>query len=760
MANDPDAGNGKLIGTTQDVPVSFGKPTPRQEKAWINQQIPYENFAGKNDELDMRATALLRSHVNTFRMRMAGPMRRWALNWRVSNGDVPWVVNNDDMHIFESQKALTSKVARVEESILQFDPPFELESHQSDISRREAKTLSAWTHRQMENAHWQDLIQPTARSGELTNLLIVKVSHERRREMVVDRNTELITKSGKPYWRSERRMSDRVVKRGIRYDQVDPFWFFYDLEAKDIQECSFVGDESEPLLHDLMSAAKLGLYSESQLTKVSRNRMSGDHTAMNAQWVDSHRKARSVALGADYGSEDAAQNSGSTRVRMIEGYMYFDFGPDGFRGVTDPIGRKLVGPHRVLATVVDGVCIRLMLNPHDRKIVPYAVSRVNNNGAAAVAPATWDSVTQMNAHLDRFGSNVMRWIDLLVSPIVLTSDQNSDLPKNMLSVKAGSVFRNTGAFDYMKAPDITNSVGVLLQMFRREMEETSGSLRVFEGAPGTATETERKVQEQQRSARASFRASSDLWEQVALLTQCMSAQFSTAPERFAAVGKASSLIGSYATITPDLMMRDVRFRMIGMKNLHVLGTRMQGMTQWSARWSGLLPSMPTVNINALAKLDFELSVGRAGSDIIFQNPESPWEAWSQTDENAVILSGQQVEVHPLDDDESHIQDLAPLLKRTDLPDYIRDLLLEHLNWHFQSAEQKAAEQKAAKAQASQSASLLQVSGGQPGVDRPPAPGGMPAIKDQGITPGPPQGRTVPKAGRSGSGMSQTQAMTQ
>lgn len=753
--NDPNAGKGELIAKA-DVPVEVGFPTERQERKWISQQVPYVNFAGKNEDLDARAVSLVRSHVNAYRERMSGPMQRWALNWRVANGDVPWQFNDDDVHIFESQKAVNGMAARVEEAILQFDPPLEIESHQSDISRREAKVLASWTHRQMEQAEWQELIQPTARSGLLTNYLVLKVSYDRRKELIVDRSTELVSKSGKPYWRDVRRMREAVVRRGVRYDQVDPFWFFHDLEAKNAQECSFIGDESEPMLHDLEMQASLGLYSKSQLAKIKTNRLTGEHVSMNGEWVDSHRHWRSVALGSQHTDHESSQNDGGQRVRMIEAYEHFDFG-DGFAGAVDPLGRPLRGVKRVLITIVDGIVVRFQLNPSDRKLVPYALSRVNNNGASAVAPAPWDAVTQMNMHLDRFGSNVFRWIDLLVSPIVVHQDPNSEFGKSLAEVKAGTVIRNAGPWNFLKAPDITQSVEHLLGIFRREMEETSGALRVFEGPQGTATETERKVQEQQRAARAAFRAASDLWEQVALLTQSTLAQFSRAPERFAAVGKAASAIGSYVTITPDLMMRDVRFRMIGMKNLHVLGTRAQGMTQWSTRWASLLPTLPNVNVQALAKLDFELSVGRAGSDQVFGTPESPWEIWSQAEENAILLSGQQVDVHPMDDDEEHARQILPLLRRQDLPDYITDLLAEHLNMHLRSAEQKRAQEAAAQRQAENSARLLGPTGGQPGQDRPPSSGGMPAQKDRGITPGPEQDRTAPRSGRKGN-MSQTQAM--
>lgn len=758
MAEPAEKPQGALIAT-DELPVEVAAPTPEQERRFINRQIPYANFAGKNDTLDGLAVALVKSYVNGYRARMAGPMRRWALNWRVANGDVPWIVNDDDIHLFESQKAITTKVARVEEQILQFDPPLEIESQQSETSRREAKIIASWVHRQMENGEWTSLIQPVARSGELTNLLIVKVTHERAREMRVHRHEELVDRRGKPYWRSERRLRDEIVRRRVRYDQVDPFWFFCDLEAKNVQEAAFVGDESEPLLLQVQQDADLGLFSKEQVAKVLKHRETGEHKGLTATWTDSHRRARSIALGRDFTGDESAggqEADGGTRVRQLECYLLFDFG-EGYDGVNDPLGRKLTGVHRVVVTIVDGICVRLMLNPHDRKFVPYAVSKVNDNGAAAVAPAVWDSVTQMNAHLDRFGSNVMRWIDLLVSPICVTADPSSELPKTLLSAKAGSVFKNTGPWDFMKVPDITASVGQLLGMFRREMEETSGALRVFESPQGTATETERKVQEQQRSARASFRASSDLWEQVALLTQAMSAQFSRGPERFAAVGKASAVLGQYVTITPDLMLRDVRFRMIGMKNLHVLGTRAQGMAQWSTSWAAMLPNTPDINLRALMKLDFELRVGRAGADQVFGNPESPWESWSQADENAVLLSGQAVEVHPLDDDLEHLKQMAALVRRRDLPRFIRELILKHEEAHVRNHQRKLAEQAAARQQAQRQAELLAPAGGEAGRDKPPSYGGMPAQRDRNVTPGPDQERTVPRAGRQ-QNLSQSQAI--
>ena len=162
-----------------------------------------------------------------------------------------------------------------------------------------------------------------------------------------------------------------------------------------------------------------------------------------------------------------------------------------------------------------------------KKFVPYAVMRINRTGHEMVAPAPFDSVVQTNAHYDRLSSNIMRWMDLAVSPLVVTDDTNADLPDSILEVQPGTIMRATGNWNWIKVPDITQSVGYFQNFFRREMEENSGALRVFESPQGTATETERKVQEQQRMVRNSIRSSAECWRQVALLTYWMSAQFAT-----------------------------------------------------------------------------------------------------------------------------------------------------------------------------------------------------------------------------------------
>ena len=363
---------------------------------------------------------------------------------------------------------------------------------------------------------------------------------------------------------------------------------------------------------------------------------------------------------------------------------------------------------------------------------------------------------------DRLASNQFRWFDLCVSPLVVTSDQNTDLPDSILDVEAGKVMRNTGSWDWIKPPDISGAISFQQNFMRREIEELSGNLRVFESAAGTATETERKVQEQQRMVRNSIRANGNLWRQCAQLIKNMELQFSTGSKRFAVSGKASRLLGRQAEITPQMLMEDVDFRFLGLTDVHVFGNRLQGMAQWMNRWGPMLMNMPQINMQALCQMDYELSVGRGQMHEIFTSVSNAWETWTQEEENAMLMAGQYVPVHEADNDEDHLQKVEALLQQAmedNAPKYIVERIMEHIDEHYDQGQRKAQEQAAQQQQAQQTAQLMAAQGGQPGVDRPPVAGGLEAPAQQSdVTPGMPQDRTQARTGRDGSGLSQTQVM--
>jgi hypothetical protein len=735
-----------------DIPVAVGKAKPDTARRWLREQIPYRNFAGMAEGLDRKIETFVTNHRERFRGRMSSIMERWAVNWAAANGESMWRENEDDVHIPETKKALDAKVVRIEEALTQFDPIFEVKGRRGDLPRYKAQITAAYTHSLMDLANFRDMVQPAARDAELCNIAAIKVEWEHRVENVVDRKIELrFREDGTPYYHDERRYREAVVRSGPRFHLVDPFWFFYDLDAPNVQECEFIGDESEMFLHELEAAAENGIFSKTQVEKV-RSRRAGHQTQLTndgvsrVDIVDQQRSARSIASSSAFTTDGRGENN-AMKCRVIECWAYYDF-EDGFAGVVDPLGRKLTGVHRVVATLANGICVRFQLNPFDRKFVPYAVCRVNRNGHEMVAPSNFDHVVQLNAQYDSVRSNILRMLSLAVAPVILAGP-GSDLPDSILNVLPGSVIKGAGSandWDLIKMPEMApQTVAYHDQYYRTQIEEVSGAMRVYEQPQGTATETERKVQEQQRMVRSSIIANGAMWKQAALITYWMSAQFATQPERFSVVGKAASVLGKSALMTPDMLQEDIDIEFIGLQSLHTFGNRLTGIRQWMNNWGKLLPNMPGVNLMALARQDFELSVGRSNIDEIFTEAIPPWDSMPQEEENVMILAGHQVPVSKTDDDLDHLKKLASIIKDPKVPAYVKMIAVEHANEHAAQLMQK-------------NAMLQAPGGGQPGQDRAPASGGMPA-QQKGVTPGPTQERTVSKTGRDGGGISQSQSMS-
>lgn len=746
----------KVVRST-DLPVQVGRPDASSGRKFLAQQVPYRNFAGMEGRLDEIVQAWVIGHRDRYRQRMQQSMNRWATNWAAANGEAVWHEHDDDLHVPETKKALDSKVARVEEALLEFDPLFECEGRRKDLPRFTSQIIVSWVTSLMETGQIRDYVQPSCRDAELGNLSAIKVGWDYQEDLVVERKNELrFNKNGKPYRHDERVMRKAVVKSGPRYDLVDPFWFFVDLDAGRVDDAEFIGDESEMFLHTAEQKAKLGMFSKKKIQEIREKRHAsqdaGSGMTMKSEMPDVYRRARSVA-SPWISARDTQSEHSATKLRAIECWGWFDFG-DGYDGVVDPLGQKVTGTQRVVATLLAGVCVRFQLNPYDKKFVPYAVARINRNGHSFDAPANFDSVVQMNAQYDAIHSTLMKTAHLGAAPLIITAN-DTDLPDSILGVLPGTVLRSTGQWDMVKVPDTPpQTIQYWHTYFRREIEESSGALRVFESPQGTATETNRKVQEQQRMVRNSIRAIGEQLKRVALLTYWMSAQFSTGPERFRVLGKAASVLGKTAQITPDILQEDVEFRFIGVESMHTFGSRHANMRQWTNAWGPMLAQAPGVNMMALMRQDYEMSVGRSQINEIFPDATAPWETMPQREENEMLLAGNEVPVSKNDDDWQHIEELVPLLQKKQ-PDYILQILTDHLNAHLESAQRKEAEKAAQQAAADQNAALMGGQGGQPGVDRPPPEGGMPA-QSKGTTPGPTQPRTVARTGRSGNGTSQSQ----
>jgi hypothetical protein len=634
-----------------------------------------------------------------------------------------------------------------------------------EMSRMKALIVGAYIRRSLDLAGYRNFIRPTTIDAELTGWCAMKVVWERVLEEIVERNIKQVTKNGKLYLHDERRLKRALVLDGAALEQVDPFRLIVDLDAGQIRKCAYVGDDSDQFVHDMLAKAELGLYSKKQVELVNK-KDGADHyvAADSTDFSEQMRRSRSITSWWNNPQQTAQHKHSAKRVRCTELWCLFDFG-DGWDGVTHPDGRRITGVHRVVLTIANRVLIQFRLNPFDKKFAPYGVGRLNANGHEMLSISPFDNVISTNAQYDRYQSALLRHAELTVDPILYTGN-DSDLPDSMLGIRAGTVFRHVGEIGQVKIADLPQSASYMHQYFRREHEELSGAYRVFEHPQGTATETERKVQAQNKVIRPDIRAIADMWRQVGLIIYWMSGQFATGEQRFQLVGKASKMLNAtFYTITPDMLQEDIDLRFYGAESMQSQAQKGTGMVQWLNLWAPMLPTMPNVSIENVAMLTFEHMVGPELVDRVFKGTAPEWMRWTQREESWQLQRGQMVAINEADDDEEHMRSmeqdgLLKLAADPSTPAVVADAVLKHLHDHAMQKQAKIEKQQAEMEQAGREQQLQQMrQGTTPGEGRPAAPGGMEA-KSQGpsVTNGPTQNRTVAKGGRSGAGISQSQQM--
>lgn len=760
------ATDGKLI-RQDDIPVEVGTPGVEETQRWYKQQVPYDNYAGRFPRFDEEVLAFVETIKATFRNRMQVVHQRWAFNWATANGEGQTQEREDDVSMPETQKLLNAKVAHMEQSIF-VDPMFEAEGVREDLGQLKAVVVGSYVRRLMELARHRDYFGPAARDAQLCNYSAIKVAWTKRFMDIVSRKTEMrYGKEGQePYWHSEAWYHRGLAEDNPSLHLVDPFWLILDLDAGHVEDLSYIGDESEPFVHTLEEQAELGLYPKAQVKKVRDNKQStheNQHaTSTGADIVDQFRLARQIAVqaGAVDAKPEESHERGARRCRAIELWAWYHFG-DGHEGVLDPTGKKITGTHKVVITVADGVVLQFRLNPFDKKFFPYAVAVMNRNGHEMVAPAPFDQVVVMNSQYDRIMSNVHRSYDLANAPFLVTGPEG-DFSEPLTDLVPGTIMQMPGDFKEVNLKDLPQSTQFMISMMRREMEELSGKLRVHETPVGTATEVERKLQEQTMLLDRETRIQSEQWRQVCLIIYKMAGQFATKAAQFAVVGKAQALLGKTWSVPPSWLQEEIDFRFLGVDSMHTLGQRSAGITQWMNEWGPLLPTMPNVNLEGLARMQWELQVGKQNMDLVFPDPEPAHRMWTQKEENALLRQGQRVPIGNHDDHNKHADETMALVRTLQddpsTPSFVLAQAIEHLQDHLDAAEREAAIEAAKQREAQQNADLMAPGGGQPGVDSAAAPGGLEArTKASGLTPGPQQDRTVARTGREGAGISQTQA---
>lgn len=766
-----DESQEKVIGR-DTIPVDAGGDSPQTTKQWFKTMVPYRNYAGHSKELDMEVVRFVDTIKSTFQQRMIGVHQRWAANWATANGEAPSQEREDDVAMPETQKLLNSKVAHMEQALFGIEPILEVEGVREDLGRMKAVVISSYVRRMLELAQHRDYFGPAAKDAQLCNYSAIKVVWNKRFGEVVNTHVEMKMHGATmpAEWEVKKTIGRKVVEDGPRLHLVDPFWLIIDLDAGNTRDISYIGDESMQFVHSLEEQAELGVFPKSQVKKLREKKDASitDQKGLSEgpSLIDQFRQARQIALQTDF-VNNAAEPSDrhAARARCVELWAYYNF-KDGYDGVVDPTGKRITGTHMVVITIANGIVLQFRLNPFDRKFFPYAVAVMNRSGHELVAPAPFDQVVVMNAQYDRFQSGVLRHMDLSITPFIAAGEDADFSDPSINDFQAGSVLRNLGRdWREVQIKDLPQSVQFFYGFYRREMEELAGKLRVHETTPGTATEVERKLQEQQMLIDRETRVQAEQWRQVALIIYKMAGQFATQAQQFKVIGKAQAVLGKSFQMPPNWLQEEIDVRFLGVDSAQTVGSRSAGITQWMNQWGPLMDRMPQLNLMEMARLQWEQMVGRHNMSAIFPEEDASWMLWPQDEENQLLIQGISVPVSKRDNHEEHLPKAIRALRKAQADPKssaaVLSALAEHVQEHMDALQRQRMEQEAAMREAEEKAQLQAAGGGGPGVDSAPPSGGMEApTKQSGVTNGPPQARTVARTGREGAGISQTQAMGQ
>jgi hypothetical protein len=477
---------------------------------------------------------------------------------------------------------------------------------------------------------------------------------------MVNKVEKLKGKGKKRRYKITKEEKEEVVWNGPRLRLIDPLDFIVDLRSVlPPGDALYVGDQQWMTMEEVRSAAKMfGYENVDQLENESEMTPESGYREFDKQ-------SRSLER-FNYRDREMWTQGAPKRLRVTELWCLFD-----------PTGGDAATPH-VITVVNDRVCLRVQENFHDDKHIPYAIARASREGWEFLNVGPLDHALNIQVSIDHHRNLVNKSHENYLCP-PLFADDTAGLPDNMFDVAPGSIWQaKPGSLQWMQAPSTLADYRHIFDIERRDLEEIIGSPRIWEGTGGsdkTATGIERKVQEANRRVRSYVLSYSFMLKNILNQLHSLNKQFLTQDQTFRVVGKAAKDLGTYTQIGPNDVQHDVEFDFMGLGALRTLDLRATQLQTFMSTMYPFIQMHPgVIDVPAILRESWDTMVGTLPADAIVKDPGNLDEIMPQEEENYILLSGESVKVHPLDDDRAHLIQMAQ-----DFPemDDLRKLEKEH-----------------------------------------------------------------------------------
>lgn len=743
---------------TFTVSDKAGPMTAALARSWMNQQIPYENLAGRNEQFDQKIVRAVQRYKTVYQEKTLGIRKKWRyINHMLRGNSVSKIPGLADIHVPELYKRVETAVTRIHEAIKSYDEWFKVEGREP-MDKTAAALIQAFIMWQLDECNAEEIDLPGIRSLFTYQLVVGKTAWHReieeRPKTIVE---EIQTEDGFDY-RFKRTVEEQVVFDGPRVGLVDPLNLIIDTSKPDPRKALFIGDTCRMTRGQIMALCDQGIWSNGDKIKgLTPN-------TLPASEAEHDKMLRSMT--EKYGQGQRLPEGSPDEFDVSEVWCKYDLYGDG---------REV---ECQLITVNDKVCARAIENFYDSKERPYAIAVWSKEGFDLLGTGPLDNAVRINEELDHHRQLALESHKLTVCPYVF-AEEDADLPDTLLGAVPGSIFQGVGKVQFSAAPDTLRSMELIEGTLKLDIQEVTGVPDILQGTDSsgganTATEIERRIQEGNKRLLGGIRAYSGFLEQICQRFHEMNAQFVTRRQKFRVLGKAAKFLGQYAEIKPTEFQRKIDFRFVGLSNLHTIGTRASAIANYLTISAPFVAqNQDLVNTPRLLEEFYDITIGRSLGDDIVNVPSMLNTLLSPMEENYLMASGTEIRVDDLDDDDEHMKvhlEQAIELEEGGKNPYGLKLTTQHLMNHALSAQRKKARQKAMNSRSPM------VSGAQ----RPPeesgdamsemgsslatspvrgSGGGSPSQSAVGETPGPPSLGTMNRPGRMNA-TPQTQNMAQ
>lgn len=684
LRNTGDLFNGKEVKIVEGV----GERSRKNEALWNKVQEPYQNFA-TDKEVAERALGFVKENLSRFQQKTEALRRKWlTIEHLIKGNSTSRWSGLGAVQIPELYKMLETMVPRVEEALTAYDPWFNVFGREeNDVDQ--AKRIQWFMEAQLDQAGFSDLIQPFIRSMLIYGFAALKIDWHRDWRKKVKKKGERIfnEETGQNEWTYTGKVEDVLLYEGFKMHLVDPFDFMIDQQCTRTCEARWIAHDSWKTWEEIAALGEAGVYKNwEQIKEQSPTRGGGSS--------DYYQQSRSLVWNDDKFNQEPAGSSIKYKVTEVHGL--FDIYGEGR-------ARECI-----LTVVNEKVVVRVQENPDGRDMRPYAVARCVKEPWQFFGVGPFDHAVRLNMELDDHRNLALEAHRLSVNPLVFV-DNTSEIPPSLYNIEPGSVFRvsDPRAIQFSKIPMSVGDAQAMTDALRRDIEESVGAPRIWEGTGGgggTATEVERKIQEGNRRLRGVINSVSDAFRDMLRIMHSKNQTYVVQDQRFRVLGRKAKGLPIYDEVSPEDFQMDVDFEFQGVRGLKNMGLRTSQLVQFANLVAPALPLLEgQINITALYKDIYEALVDQRPSDEIIRELPAMEDLLTPEEEHMLFLQGQKVSVYPMDDDEAHMKSHKVFMAKDNLWNKMgedqKSQFMIHVEQHLSQKKRKAM-QKAAQGQMS------------------------------------------------------------